>query len=63
MDDLIHVTGLIGAKCCLLCYAASVVNDTSPMKLREKLYLLAVGYYRSGDISRSRDSIERCLEV
>ncbi|XP_010453307.1 PREDICTED: mitochondrial fission 1 protein B [Camelina sativa] len=42
---------------------ASVVNDTSAMKLREKLYLLAVGYYRSGDYSRSRDCIERCLEV
>ncbi|KFK25511.1 hypothetical protein AALP_AA8G124400 [Arabis alpina] len=42
---------------------ASVVNDTSPMKLREKLYLLAVGYYRSSDFSRSRECIERCLEV
>ncbi|CAH2072906.1 unnamed protein product [Thlaspi arvense] len=42
---------------------ASVVSDSSPMKLREKLYLLAVGYYRSGDYSRSRDYIERCLEV
>ncbi|CAH2052412.1 unnamed protein product [Thlaspi arvense] len=42
----------------LLC-AASVVSDSSPMKLREKLYLFAVGYYRSGDYSRSRDCIER----
>ncbi|CAN8236608.1 unnamed protein product [Cochlearia groenlandica] len=42
---------------------ASVVNDTSPLKLREKLYLLAIGYYRSGDYSRSRDSVERCLEI
>ncbi|KAG7550425.1 Fis1 C-terminal tetratricopeptide repeat [Arabidopsis thaliana x Arabidopsis arenosa] len=42
---------------------ALVVNDTSAMKLREKLYLLALGYYRSGDFSRSRDCIERCLEV
>ncbi|WZZ22525.1 hypothetical protein YC2023_123912 [Brassica napus] len=41
----------------------SVVSDTSPMTLREKLYLLAIGYYRSGDFSRSRESIERCLEV
>ncbi|KAJ4882955.1 Mitochondrial fission 1 protein B [Raphanus sativus] len=41
----------------------SVVSDTSPMTLREKLYLLAIGYYRSGDFSRSRDYIERCLEV
>ncbi|KAL1199133.1 Mitochondrial fission 1 protein B [Cardamine amara subsp. amara] len=42
---------------------ALVVNDASPMKLREKLYLLAVGYYRSSDFSRSRDCIEQCLEV
>ncbi|KAJ4911950.1 Mitochondrial fission 1 protein B [Raphanus sativus] len=42
---------------------AAVVSDTSPMNLREKLYLLALGYYRSGDFSRSRDYIERCLEV
>ncbi|KAF3500645.1 hypothetical protein F2Q69_00044983 [Brassica cretica] len=41
----------------------SVVSDTSPMTLREKLYLLAIGYYRSGDFSRSRGYIERCLEV
>ncbi|KAG5376953.1 hypothetical protein IGI04_041549 [Brassica rapa subsp. trilocularis] len=41
----------------------SVVSDTSPMTLREKLYLLAIGYYRSSDFSRSRESIERCLEV
>ncbi|XP_009121852.1 mitochondrial fission 1 protein B [Brassica rapa] len=41
----------------------SVVSDTSPVTLREKLYLLAIGYYRSGDFSRSRDYIERCLEV
>lgn len=44
-------------------FAALVVNDTSAMKLREKLYLLALGYYRSGDFSRSRDCIQRCLEV
>ncbi|CAH8281841.1 unnamed protein product [Eruca vesicaria subsp. sativa] len=41
----------------------SVVSDTSPMKLKENLYLLAIGYYRSGDFSRSRECIERCLEV
>jgi mitochondrial fission 1 protein len=27
------------------------------------LYLLAVGKYRSGDYSRSRQLVERCLEV
>ncbi|KAK9273841.1 hypothetical protein L1049_018653 [Liquidambar formosana] len=31
--------------------------------MREKLYLLAVGYYRSDDYSRSRQLVERCLEI
>ncbi|CAK9184383.1 unnamed protein product [Ilex paraguariensis] len=31
--------------------------------MREKMYLLAVGYYRSGDYSRSRQLVERCLEI
>lgn len=59
MDNLIHIS----QQSVLLCFTASVVNDTSAMKLREKLYLLAVGYYRSGDYSKSRDCIEQCLEV
>lgn len=58
LDDMIHVSNVF-----LLCFAGSVVSDTSPMTLREKLYLLAIGYYRSGDFSRSRGYIERCLEV
>ncbi|CAN4104736.1 unnamed protein product [Withania somnifera] len=31
--------------------------------MREKLYLLAVGYYRSGDFPRSRQLVDRCLEI
>ncbi|CAN4094905.1 unnamed protein product [Withania somnifera] len=31
--------------------------------MREKLYLLAVGYYRSGDFPRSRRLVDRCLEI
>lgn len=46
----------------LLC-AASVANTSSPLKKREKQYLMAVGYYRSGDFSRSRQLLEQCLEV
>ncbi|KAH7542210.1 mitochondrial fission 1 protein A [Ziziphus jujuba] len=43
---------------------ASVANsDTSPLQLREKLYLLAVGYYRSGDYTRSRELVEQCLMI
>lgn len=42
---------------------ASLDGVSSPLQLREKLYLLAVGYYRSGDYSRSRQLTERCLEI
>ncbi|KAJ8751180.1 hypothetical protein K2173_016361 [Erythroxylum novogranatense] len=42
---------------------SSLGNVTSPLKLREKLYLLAVGYYRSGDYSRSREVVEECLKI
>lgn len=43
--------------------AASLGNSSSPLQMREKLYLLAVGYYRNGDYPRSRQVLERCLEV
>ncbi|KAL0371065.1 UNVERIFIED_CONTAM: Mitochondrial fission 1 protein A [Sesamum angustifolium] len=42
---------------------ASLSGSNSPLQVREKLYLLAVGYYRSGNYSRSRQLVERCLEV
>ncbi|KAM7502454.1 hypothetical protein LguiB_001358 [Lonicera macranthoides] len=42
---------------------ASLANPGSPLQLREKIYLLAIGHYRSGDYSRSRQLVERCLEV
>jgi len=42
---------------------ASLPSTVDPLKQREKLYLLAVGYYKSGDYSRSRDLVEKCLEV
>ncbi|XP_057954921.1 mitochondrial fission 1 protein A-like isoform X2 [Malania oleifera] len=35
----------------------------SPLQKKEKLYLLAVGYYRSGDYSRSRQLVEQCLKI
>ncbi|CAB4278283.1 unnamed protein product [Prunus armeniaca] len=37
--------------------------NASPLQLREKLYLLAVGYHRSGDHSRSRELVEQCLMI
>ncbi|CAM8985680.1 hypothetical protein QQ045_006150 [Rhodiola kirilowii] len=41
----------------------SLTNANTPLQKRERLYLLAVGYYRSGDYSRSRQLAERCLEI
>ncbi|KAL4035074.1 hypothetical protein IC575_003748 [Cucumis melo] len=42
---------------------AAISGDDSPLKMREKLYLLAVGYFRSGDYSRSRELVEECLTI
>ncbi|CAL5437992.1 unnamed protein product [Camellia sinensis] len=42
---------------------ASLAGISSPLQMRENLYLLAVGYYRSGDYSRSRQLVDRCLEI
>ncbi|CAO2822314.1 unnamed protein product [Amaranthus hypochondriacus] len=43
--------------------ASLAKTSTSPLEKREKIYLLAVGYYRSGDFSRSRQLVEQCLEI
>ncbi|KVI08117.1 mitochondrial fission 1 protein A-like [Cynara cardunculus var. scolymus] len=42
---------------------ASLAGTNNPLQMREKLYLLAVGYYRNGDYSRSRQLVDRCLEA
>ncbi|XP_019155477.1 PREDICTED: mitochondrial fission 1 protein A-like isoform X2 [Ipomoea nil] len=42
---------------------ASLGVISSPLQQRERLYLLGVGYYRSGDYPRSRQIAERCLEI
>ncbi|KAL2895897.1 Mitochondrial fission 1 protein A [Bienertia sinuspersici] len=42
---------------------ASLANTNSPLQEREKIYLLAVGYYRSGDFGRSRQLVEQCLKI
>ncbi|CAL4939458.1 unnamed protein product [Urochloa decumbens] len=41
----------------------SLDRPSSPLQTREKLYLLAVGHYRTGDYTRSRQLSERCLEI
>ncbi|XP_029124084.1 mitochondrial fission 1 protein A isoform X1 [Elaeis guineensis] len=42
---------------------ASLDGSSSPLQTREKLYLLAVGYYRNGNYSKSRQLLEHCLEI
>ncbi|KAL7097782.1 hypothetical protein ACP275_10G164300 [Erythranthe tilingii] len=42
---------------------ASLTNTNSPLQKREKLYLLAVGYYRVGNYSRSMQLLDQCLEI
>ncbi|XP_031381808.1 mitochondrial fission 1 protein A-like isoform X2 [Punica granatum] len=42
---------------------ASLTNSSTTLQQREKLYLLAVGYYRSGEYSKSWQLVQRCLEI
>ncbi|PWA82983.1 tetratricopeptide repeat (TPR)-like superfamily protein (chloroplast) [Artemisia annua] len=42
---------------------AALPSTSDPLQMREKMYLLAVGYFRSGDYSRSRQLADRCLEI
>ncbi|KAI4348625.1 hypothetical protein L6164_009329 [Bauhinia variegata] len=42
---------------------SSLSNSSSPLHQREKLYLLAVGYYRSNEYSRCRQLLDQCLEI
>ncbi|PKA52439.1 hypothetical protein AXF42_Ash020400 [Apostasia shenzhenica] len=42
---------------------ASLEGSSSPLQMREKLYLLAVGHYRNGDYARSRQLLGQCLEL
>ncbi|KAL6648133.1 hypothetical protein ACP70R_012357 [Stipagrostis hirtigluma subsp. patula] len=42
---------------------ASLDRSSTHLETREKLYLLAVGHYRNGDYTRSRQLSERCLEI
>ncbi|KAG5242575.1 hypothetical protein OIU76_010511 [Salix suchowensis] len=42
---------------------ASIANSSPPLLEREKIYLLAVGYYRSGEYSRSRQLVDQCVEI
>nr|GMC81955.1 mitochondrial fission 1 protein A-like [Ipomoea batatas] len=43
--------------------AASLAKKNSPPQKREMCYLLAVGYYRSGDYSRCRHLLDQSLQI
>ncbi|XP_047311780.1 mitochondrial fission 1 protein A-like [Impatiens glandulifera] len=42
---------------------AALAGANSASQKRERLYLIAVGYYRNGDYPRSRQLAEQCLEI
>ncbi|CAL5423468.1 unnamed protein product [Camellia sinensis] len=65
-EDMQHGIAMLEDPCQKLnnsSLAASLANSGSPLQKREKLYLLAVGYYRSGEYRRSRQLAEQCLEI
>ncbi|CAL5347628.1 unnamed protein product [Camellia sinensis] len=65
-EDIQHGIAMLEDPCQKLnnsSLAASLANSGSPLQKREKLYLLAVGYYRSGEYRRSRQLAEQCLEI
>ncbi|KAL1555208.1 Mitochondrial fission 1 protein A [Salvia divinorum] len=41
----------------------SLAGSNTPLQERERVYLLAVGYFRNAEYSRSRQIVERCLEI
>ncbi|XP_074587607.1 mitochondrial fission 1 protein A-like [Curcuma longa] len=59
---LVHSTLPEGVNRGIAMLEASLNNAASPLQTREKLYLLAVGFYRNGDYSRSRLLLEQSLE-
>ncbi|KAK4792400.1 hypothetical protein SAY86_022835 [Trapa natans] len=42
---------------------ASLTNSNTTLQKREKIYLLAVGYYRSDEYSKSWQLVQQCLEI
>lgn len=41
----------------------SMPNTNNPMQKRKKLYLLGVGYYHIGNLSKSKELLEQCLQI
>ncbi|XP_041999175.1 mitochondrial fission 1 protein A-like [Salvia splendens] len=41
----------------------SLAGSNTPLLERERVYLLAVGYFRNAEYSRSRQIVDRCLEI
>ncbi|MFS7928814.1 putative mitochondria fission 1 protein [Helianthus anomalus] len=60
---LVHSWQPEDVQCSIAMLEASLVNTSSPLQKREKLYLLDVGYYRSGDFPKSKMLLEQALEL
>ncbi|CDO98361.1 unnamed protein product [Coffea canephora] len=59
----VHSTLLENVQRGIVMFEATLSGANSPSQKSEKLYLLAVGCYRSGEYSRSLQLVEKCLEV
>ncbi|KAK9939512.1 hypothetical protein M0R45_016207 [Rubus argutus] len=59
---LMNFSKNVSCDCPMLEASVSDANS-SALQLRETVYLLAVGYYRSGDYSKSRELVEQCLMI
>ncbi|XP_027174296.1 mitochondrial fission 1 protein A-like [Coffea eugenioides] len=60
---LVHSTQLEDVQRGITMLEASLSGTNSPSQKSEKLYLLSVGCYRSGEYSRSLQLVEKCLEI
>ncbi|KAJ8534219.1 hypothetical protein K7X08_007543 [Anisodus acutangulus] len=66
-DDVQRGIAMLEGEICQIFFSIYVINFLltfySPLQQREKLCLLAVGYYRSGEYSKSRELTGQCLEI
>ncbi|KAG6679174.1 hypothetical protein I3842_14G117100 [Carya illinoinensis] len=63
LSALVHSRRLKDVKRGIAILEASLARTNSSLPKGDKLYLLAVGCYRSGDYSRSRELVDECLRI
>ncbi|KAG2671073.1 hypothetical protein I3843_14G114800 [Carya illinoinensis] len=63
LSALVHSRRLKDVKRGIAILEASLARTNSSLPKGDKLYLLAVGCYRSGDYSRSRELVDECLGI